>query len=171
MIGEIQVFTNIRNQPTDSQVELALSEYYLINTDCIIDMVDESALPTVTTRIQYKFNVYEDQTPPFFFKANNTLAAINTLADATAHSTKIALGVFEDSHGNPVQSFNQVTGLTAVTHYFNIADIVWGENDPTDNYCRLWVLQGGHVPQPYIVDYNISQVVDVGDGGATTTLQ
>jgi len=143
----------------DSQVEQKVSESYLFNTDCIIDLVDE----TTFRRIRYKFNPYDDKSPVFVIDVTNTAAAIKTLADATPTSTKLSLSVFEDA-----QSFNQVTSIEDVTWNFNVADIVWGENDPTDSYCRIWVMTGGNKLTSYIVDHNISQVVDVADTGTTS---
>ena len=126
-------------------------------------MVDHSDLPTVITRIRYKFNPYDDRTPVFVFDATSTLSAITTLADATPASTKLALSVFEDA-----QTFDIVSSLTAVTWNFNVSDIVWGENDPDDAYARIWVMSGGHKLTPYIVDHNISQIVDLADTATTT---
>ena len=163
MLAELTTYTTLKPQPVDSEVELIKSTNYLVNTDHIIEMHDESDLPTVITPITYKFNVYDDKEPVFVFNATNTLAAIQTLADATPSSTKIALSVFED-----IQSFNQVTGLTAVTWNFNVSDIVWGENDPTGAYARIWYLSGGHKVTPIIVDHNISQLVDWADTGSTS---
>jgi len=164
MIGVISTFTTLEPQPVDSQVEERASTSYLINTDCIIEMVDQSDLPTVTTELRYKFNVHEDRQVPFKFDVNETLAAIQTLTDATPASPKIALSVLED-----IQTFDLVSNATAVTWYFNVDGIVWGEDDPTGNYARIWVTEGGHDVKPYIVDHNISQIVDLADTGTTTT--
>ena len=164
MLAEITTYTTLKPQPVDSQLELRAITNYLINTDHILEMHDESDLPTIITPITYKFNVYDDKMPELIFNATNTLAAIVTLADATPASTKIALNVFEN-----IQSFNQVTGLTAVTWNFNVTDIVWGENDLTGAYARIWYLSGGHNVTPIIVDHNISQIVDLADTGTTTT--
>ena len=163
MLGELQLYTTLKPQPVDSQAELVVSEYYLFNTDCIIDMVDHSDLPTVITRIRYKFHPYDDKSPVFVFDATSTISAINTLADATPASSKISLSVLED-----INTFDKVSYATAVTWNFNVADIVWGENDPTDAYARIWVMSGGHKATPYIVDHNISQIVDLADTATTT---
>jgi hypothetical protein len=160
MLAELTTYATLRPQAVDSEVELRASVSYLVNTDHIVEMFDN----TTARRLSYKFNVYDDQEPRFVFDVTATLAAIQTLADATAASTKITLNVFED-----IQSFNQVTGLTAVTWNFNVSDIVWGENDATGAYARIWYLSGGHKVTPIIVDHNISQIVDLGDTGTTTT--
>lgn len=162
------MFTTAERQPVDSQVEVVASKEYLINTDQIIEMTDESDLPTVTTKILYKFNFQENRTTPFEFDVNETQAAIVTLADATKASEIIAINVFEDGSGNSIQSFNQVGSLTAVTRYFNVDDIVWGEDDPTGNYARIWVKRGGHSTKPLIVDHNIDQIIDTADTATTT---
>jgi len=169
MIGKVTTRAILAPQPTDSQVEERLSTEYLINTDYIVEMEDQTVLAVLKTRILYKFNVYDDRHPMFVFTTDTLATAINTLADATPASPKIALSVYEDTLGNPIQSFNQVTGLTPVTWYFNVYDIVWAEDDLTGNYCRIWIVKGGHVVVPYIVDYNIDQVIDKVDTGTTTT--
>jgi len=114
--------------------------------------------------LTYKFNVHDDRMGPFIFDVNETLAAINTLADATPASPKILLNVFEK-----IQTFDMIPNDTAVATYFNVVDIVWAEDDPTGNYCRIWISKGGHSIIPYIVDHNIDQIVDLGDTGTTTT--
>jgi len=171
MIGVVTTRAILAPQPTDSQVEERLSTEYLINTDYIVEMEDQTLLAVVKTRLLYKFNVYSDRKEPFVFTVDTLYTAINTLADATPASPKIALSVFEDSLGNPVQSFNQVTGLTPVTWYFNVTDITWAEDDPTGNYARIFICKGGNKIVPYIVDYNIDQIVDMADTGKTTTTQ
>ena len=164
MIGKVTTRAILSPQPIDSQVQERLSTSYLINTDAIIEMEDQTLLQVVKTRILYKFNVYDDRHPEFVFTVDDTVSAIKTLADATPASPKLALSVFEN-----VQSFAGVTGVTAVTWYFNVADIVWAENGPSDDYCRIWILKGGHNVVPYIVDHNIDQVIDLADTATTTT--
>lgn len=164
MIGKVTTRAILSRQPVDSQVEERLSTEYLINTDYIVEMEDQTVLAVTKTKLLYKFNVYEDRTPEFEFTVDEIVTAIQTLADATPASPKIALSVFED-----IQSFNQVTGLTAVTWNFNVYDIVWAEDDPTGNYCRIWIVKGGHAIVPYIVDHNIDQIIDRADTGTTTT--
>jgi len=159
MLGELTIYSTIESQPVDSQVELYASRSYLFNTDSIIDLVDDTSYRT----IRYKFNPYEDQSPVFVIQVTNTAAAINTLADATPASTKIALNVFETA-----QTFDLVSSITAVTWNFNVADIVWGENDPTGAYARIWIKSGGNKVFPIIVDHNISQITDLADTATTT---
>jgi hypothetical protein len=159
MIGELTLYATLRPQPVDSQVEQKISESYLFNSDCIIDLVDETSF----RRLRYKFHPYEDRSPVFVIDVTNTAAALKTLSDATPASTKITLNVFEDA-----QTFDIVSSLTAVAWNFNVKDIVWGENDPTDAYARIWVMTGGNKVTAYIVDHNISQIVDVADTGTTT---
>ena len=159
MLGELTLYATLKPQPVDAQVELKASESYLFNTDCIIDLVDNTTYRT----IRYKFHPYDDRIPLFVLDITNTAAAIQTLSDATAESTKMALSVFED-----VQTFDLVTSVTAVTWNFNVASIVWGENDPTDAYARIWVMSGGNKISSYIVDHNISQIVEVADTASTS---
>lgn len=160
MLGKITKNSTAQRQPVDSQVEIALSTSYLVNADYIIDMVDQTSYRD----LRYKFNVYDDKQTDLYIAVSDTAAAINTLADATANSQMISLNVFEG-----IQSFNQVTGLTAVETTFNVAAIVWGEDDPTGAYSRIWYLTGGGREVPVIVDHNIAQIVDLADTGGTTT--
>lgn len=132
-------------------------------------MVDESDLPTVTTSVCYKFNVYDDRMTPYYFLSGDTINTLTTLSDVTPNTNKITLTVYEDTLGNPIQSFNQIPLATTQDWLFNVADIVWGENDPTEAYARIWITEGGHGTKPYIVDYNLDQILDIAATGTTTT--
>jgi hypothetical protein len=160
MLGKItKGSTPTQRQPVDSQVEIALGISYLINTDYIIDVVDQ----TTHRDLRYKFNVYDDRQTDLYIAVTDTASAIQTLADATANSKMVSFDVFEG-----IQSFNQVTGETAVETTFNVADIVWGEDDPGGDYCRLWYLIGGKEAVPIIVDHTIDQIVEWADTGSTS---
>ena len=156
MLGKITRNATAQRQPVDSQVELALSESYLINTDYLIDMVDQSTYRD----LRYKFNVYDDEQTDLYISVSDTAAAITTLADATASSKMISFDVFEG-----IQSFNQVTDVTAVETTFNVKDIVWAEDAPSGDYCRLWYNIGGKESVPIIVDYTIAEIVSLADTG------
>jgi hypothetical protein len=159
MLGKITKNATAQRQPVDSQVEIALSTSYLINTSYIIDVVDQ----TTYRDLRYKFNVYDDRQTDLYISVSDTAAAIQTLADATANSKMVSLDVFEG-----IQSFNQVTGETAVETTFNVADIVWGEDDPSGAYCRIWYTIGGKQTVPVIVDHTIAQIVQWADTGTTS---
>jgi len=164
MLGKISAFTTLGAPPVDSQVELYALEEYLINTDQIIEMEDASELPTVTTIVYYKFNFQEDKIAPFYFLANETVAAITTLSDATPDSSKIALTVYDD-----IQTFDMIPNATTTTWNFEIEDIIWGQNSPGNRYSRIWVKTGGNKVTPYIVAQSIDDIVDLADTGTTTT--
>ena len=164
MLGKLTTYTSSRTQPVDSQVELRLSTPYLVNTDYILELEDESALALVIVQVKYKFNVYDDRMPEFVFRVGDTRAAINTLADATPAHTIFSLSVYEN-----IQTFDKIPSATAVTWYFNVADIVWGEDDSTGNYARIWYRVGGKEVVPIIVNHTIDQIVDLADTGTTTT--
>lgn len=160
MIGVFTLYTSLKRQPVDSQVEAKLSESYLVNTDCIVDVVDAAS----ARQVRYKFNPYDDRIPQLWLEVTNSASAIATLADATPASTKVTLGVFEN-----IQTFDKVSSDTAVTWNFNVADLIWGEDDESGAYSRIWVRTGGNKVSPYVVDHNISQIVDLVDTGTTTT--
>ena len=164
MLAEVTTYTTSRNQPVDSQVELRLSTSYLLNTDFIIEMEDESTLALVITKVVYKFNVYDDRIPEFTFQSGDTIASLVTLSDAIPASTKLDLTVYDD-----IQTFDKIPYATTTTWFFNLEDIVWGEDDNTGNYARIWVKTGGHSLTPYIVDHTIEQLVDLADNGPTTS--
>jgi hypothetical protein len=150
MLGKITANLTAKHHPVDSQVEHALGSEYLINTDYIIDVEDK----TTYRQIGYKFNVYDDRQTEFDIYVGETVLAINTLADVSQSSKMISINVFEG-----IQSFNQVTGLTAVATVFNVADIVWGDTDASDNYTRMWYVIGGKEPVPVIVNHTIEEIV------------
>ena len=127
-------------------------------------MVDKTVLTVTKIEIKYKFNPYEDRSPYFLFDVDTSVSSINTQADATLNSPFLALSVYEG-----IESFDLVSSVTASTVYFNPNDIVWGEDDSTGAYSRIWVKKGGQSAKAYIVDYNINQILDVADTGATTT--
>lgn len=162
MLGVISIYTSLRNQAVDSQVELALSEDYLINTDHIIEMEDESTLALVITNVKYKFHIYDDRQPYMQFRSGTAIAALVTLSDADFGTEKVALTVYEN-----IQTFDLIDNATTQVWYFDVHSIVWAENDPTDTYARIWVQTGGNKLTPYIVNHTIAQIVS--SAGTTTT--
>ena len=150
MLGKITANLTWTRRPVDSQVETSFGTEYLINTEYIIDVVDQSTYRD----IRYKFNPYDDRQTDLYIPVGETVLAITTLADVTQDGNMINLDVFEG-----VQSFNQVSGLTAVETAFNISSIVWGDTDASDNYTRLWYVIGGKEAVPILVDHTIEQII------------
>jgi len=159
MLGKITTLATLEAMPVDSQVELRISTEYLINTDNIAEMKLEG---TTDSWLHYKFSIDESRSPEFIFTVNETNAAIQTLADATKNSEKVSLNVFEG-----IESFNQASGETAVAWLFNVDDIVWGEEDGTAAYTRIWYTIGGKQAKAVIVDHSIDQIVGWADEGTT----
>ncbi len=150
MLGKITANTVRQKLPVDSQVETQTSAEYLINTEYITEVVDK----TTYRAMRYKFNVYDDRQTDFYIPVGETTTAIQALADVAQDSKMISLDVFEG-----IESFNQVSGLTAVETTFNVDSIVWGDTDRSDNYTRVWYLVGGKEPVPILVDHTIEQIV------------
>ena len=158
MVGIIETLSSLERQPVDSQVEEKVSTYYLINTDNMTELALHGANDS---KIHYKFNVYSDRLPEFYFTVTDPIANILFAVDKAPASPKVSLDVFEDSHGNSVQSFNQVTGLTPVTWNFNVKEVVWAEgNLPSYKapYSRIWICKGGHTVVPYIVNHSLLDI-------------
>jgi hypothetical protein len=150
MLGKITASATAKRQPVDSQVEVSLSSEYLINTDHIIDVVDKTSY----RNLRYKFNIYDDRQTDLYMAVGTSLAAIQTLADVSQDSEMISLDVFEG-----IESFNQISGLTAVETTFNVNSIVWGDTDEGDTITRVWYVIGGKQAVPIIVDHTIEEIV------------
>jgi len=159
MLGKVTTLATLEAQAVDSQVELRASTGYLINTLNIAEMKVEGA---TDSWIHYKFSLNEDRSPEFILTVNETNAAIQTLADATLNSQKVILNVFEN-----IESFNQASTETAVAWSFNVNDIIWGEEDGTAAYTRMWYAIGGKQAKAVIVDHSIAQIVGWADEGTT----
>jgi len=142
--------TPTQRQPVDSQVEIALGISYLINTDYIIDVYDQ----TTYRDLRYKFNVYDDRQTDLYIAVTDSANAIVALSDVSQDANMINLDVFEG-----IDSFNQISGLTAVETAFNVSSLVWGEDELTDSYSRIWYLVGGKAAKPIIVDHTIAEIV------------
>ena len=139
------------------------SEVVLINTDNIIEYkADEES--SSDTFIHYKMNLFDDASPEFWLKIDETAAALKILADTSAASNMITLPVFEGAY-----TFGDVTGLSTTDTIFNIQHIVWANESQNGHMSRIWVAEGGFAVKPFIVDYSIDAIVDVGDTGTTTT--
>lgn len=150
MLGKITANTTAKYHPVDSQVEHALASEYLINMDYVIDVEDK----TTYRALRYKFNVYDDRQTDFTIYVGETMLAIKTLADESQGANMINLDVFEG-----IESFDQVSGLTAVETAFNVSSIVWGDTDKGDDYTRLWYVVGGKAAVPIIVDHTIEEII------------
>jgi len=160
MVGVVTTLSTLKPQSVDSQVEVRASAEYLINTDCITEMYVHDSTDTL---IHYKFNVEEDRPGEFIFTVNETNAAIVTLSDAAPNNPTVPLDVFDG-----IQNFDMIPNVSSTTGWnFNVADIVWGEDDSTGAYCRIWIKKGGKEIVPYILDHTIAQVVGWADEGTT----
>jgi hypothetical protein len=151
MLGKITASLTPWIHPVDSQVEHAKANEYLINMDYVIDVEDK----TTYRILRYKFNVYDDRQPDFSIYVGETMLAIKALSDVSQDANMINLDVFEG-----IDSFNQVSGLTAVETAFNVSSIVWGDTDKGDDYTRLWYVVGGKAAKPIIVDHTIEEIIN-----------
>lgn len=150
MLGKITASITPWIHPVDSQVEHATANEYLINMEYVIDVEDKTSYRI----LRYKFNIYDDRQTDFSLYVGETMAAIQALADVSQDANMINLDVFEG-----IQSFNQISGLTAVETAFNVSAIVWGDTDEGDDYTRLWYQIGGKEAVPVIVDHTIEEII------------
>jgi len=160
MLGLITTKSTITVQPVDSQIQLTPSTEYLINCSNIVKM---EVTNTNDSLIRYKLNKHEDRSPEFQLIANETNAAIQTLADVDAESLMIPLPIFVHA-----AAFNDCDG-TPVTKYFPVESISWVEEDESATLAKMWVEEGGWGLRPYYVNYNIAQFMDMLVTGTTTT--
>lgn len=161
MIGIITLTSAVETQPLTPKVQLIASQPYLIQTNNIVNL---KVSGTTDSLVEYALSSADDRLLPFEFIADETNAAIQTLADATKANNSIQLGVFENS-----LNFADIANDTAVNHYYNVDDIVWGENNVAVTYSRLLIQVAGFGLKVIYVDSNIYQVVDIADTGTTST--
>lgn len=160
MLGIITTKSSVAVQPVDSQIQLGVSTEYIINASNIIKM---EVIDTNDSLIRYKLNKREDRSPDFILIANETNAAIQTIADVTPSSKMIPLPVFAGAY-----AFSDSTGTTT-TKYFNVEDISWVEENADATLCKMWVEEGGFGLKSFFVNYNLSQFMDILTTGTSTT--
>ena len=147
--------------PVESLLGINSSTSYLINTDNIVKFKTQG---TTDTQLEYKLNRHEDNSPEFTLLVDESTAAITTLGAATLASQMILLNVYDGA-----LTFIDIVGMSTTAMYFNISDIVWGNENEAGTATRLLICEGGFTVKQFIVDHNISQIVDTGDTGTTTT--
>jgi len=74
------------------------------------------------------------------------------------------LPVYEDT-----LSFADAASLTPVDTYFNVEDIVWISENSDSTLSKMIVVEGGFKEKQYIINYNLSQILDILTTGTTTT--
>lgn len=153
-------------QPTDSQVQLKPSEEYLINTDCIVEL---KVYGSTDSDILYKLQPEEDRTPSFRLRVNETNAAIDTIADTSAASNLLTLNVYLNEYGENALSFAECASLSTTAKYYNISDIVWGEQNKTKTRSFLWIARGGQSLEKIFVHGGLDLLMDEITTGTTTS--
>ena len=169
MLGIVTTLSTLGStapQPVDSQVELRPSKEYLINTDNIVSL---KVYSTNDSDIRYKLNPEEDLSPDFHLRVNETNAAIDTLADTSAASNMVVLNVFYTDYNEDPLTFAECVGLSTTAKYFNITDIVWGEENASGNKSMLLIAQGGNKVKKIFVDHGLQMLKDLIETGTTTT--
>jgi len=169
MIGLVNTLSTVgltAYQPTDSQVQLKLSTEYLINTDCIVEM---KVFGTTDSDLLYKLNPEDDKQPGFRLRVNETNAAIDTIADTSAASNMITLDVFYNDYGENALTFAECASLSTTAKYYNVDDIIWGEQNASETRSMLLIARGGQSIEKIFVDSNLDQVMDLVTTGTTTT--
>ena len=125
----------------------------LINTDNIVEFYASGANDSV---VKYNLNPYSAKFSPFVFITDEAPSAIVVGSNVSSNSNTIALPVFEEG---------DVTD-TAVTHYYNVSDIVWANTYETD-YAEVYVLQKGWSIKKVLVNYTIAEILGLADTGTT----
>ena len=171
MIGLITSLSTLGEtaaQPVDSQVQLKPSSEYLINTD---NIVSTQVYSTNDSDIFYKLNRFEDQSPQFHLRVNETNAAVQALADVGAASNMVSLDVFLNEHSEDVMSYAEaaLSSSTATTKYINIEDICWAEENNAATMSLMLIQEGGNAIKKIFIDSNLAQIFDLITSGTTTT--
>ena len=164
MIGKITILSTFGEpyySPPESLLGTEPSTGYLINTDNILPM---KVYGTTDTVLDYKLNKHNDRGIEFRMIVDESNTAITTLSDATPDSNMIPLPVYEGA-----LTFIDLTGLSTTVKYYNITNIVWGNENAAGTVTRLLITEGGFTTYPIFVNYSIDQIVDIADTGTTTT--
>jgi len=168
LVNTLSTLGTTATQPVDSQVELKASKEYLINTLCIAKM---KVYSTDDSDIRYKLNFHEDKSPEFFLRVSQTNAAIVAISDVAATSNMILLRVYLNDYGENVMTFAEAALSTSSTtaKYFNIDDILWGEENAAGNKSMLLIAEGGWGIKKIFVDHELAKIMDLLVTGTTTT--
>lgn len=129
--------------------------FYVLATEYISDA---KTVETTKTQFTYPLVSRDLRTLPEVLKVTEGIADIKTAFAATWQNNYVDLPVFPDN--DPTQS--------AVTQTYAKENIRWAE---AKNSTTSWVYirESGNVVKKKLVDYNLDQIVDVADTGATTT--
>jgi len=169
MLGIVTTLSSLGTtayQPTDSQVQLKASTEYLINTSGIIEM---KVYSSNDSDLLYKIQPEEDRTPAFRLRVNETNAAIDTIADTSAASNLLTLNVYLNDYGENALTFAECASLSTTAKYYNISDIMWGEQNLTKTRSFLWIAHGGQSLEKIFVDGGLDYLMDLIVTGTTTT--
>jgi len=169
MIGLVNTLSSLGTtayQPTDSQVQLKISEEYLINSDCIVEM---KVYSSDDSDLLYKLNPEDDRQPAFRLRVSQTNAELDTIADTDPDSNLMVLDVFENDYGENALTFAECASLSTVAKYYNVEDIVWGEQNAAKTRSMLLIARGGQSVEKIFVDSGLDQIMDLVVTGTTTT--
>jgi hypothetical protein len=166
IVTTLSTFGTTAPQAVDSQIEIRSSTEYLINTDNIVEM---KVYGTTDSDLKYKLSTEEDRSPEFHLRVNETNSAIDTLADTSANSNMVVLNVFYNDYGEDALTFAECASLSTTAKYFNITDIVWGEENNAQNKSMLLIAEGGNKIRKIFVDHGLDMLIDLIVTGTTTT--
>ena len=168
IVTTLSSFGTAAPHPVDSQVELKASTEYLVNSLCFNKL---RVFGTTDSTINYKLNFHEDKSPDFLLRVNETNAALVDISDVAANSNMILLNVFLNNYGEDVMTFAEAGNAFSSTtaKYFNIDDILWGEENDSGNKSMLLIAEGGWGIKKIFVDHELAKIMDILETGATTT--
>ena len=161
MLGIVTTISTVYSQPVRSLLELLTSTEYIINTDNITKM---ELFATDDSLIKYSLNIHDDQIFAETIIVTETNAAVQALSDVSPESNMILFPVYEGAI-----TYGQTVGMTTTDMRFNVADVVWAEQNSSKNLSKVYIVEGGFTIKTYIVNYGLDQIMDVCDTGTTTT--
>lgn len=113
---------------------------------------------TTKTQFSYPLPKRSFKSLPQTIKVTEGIATIKTAFAATWQNNYIDLPLFVDNDPN----------LSAETKTFSKDSLVYFRyNDANTSW--LYAIVSGNVVKKYLVNYNLDQIIDVADTGATTT--
>lgn len=130
----------------------------IFNTDYI---VGAKTVETSKTEFLYNANPRDRRSLPQKIRVTDGIATIKTAFSATWQNNYLDLPSFPNNDATE----------SAVTKTNAKESILYAKPDPSSPTTRsyVYVLEGAFKAEKLLVDYNLDQIIDIADTGATTT--